>query len=132
MRTTLLPVQLPPALPRRHPCKLENVNVDHCRLPDLVPTLRDGCPRFSSIGLHRAHPGALCLTFLAVQESRELVDVNVEVCGLNGLTAVQLSEDEDARLIGLVACRRGEGFVSVLDERKPVDLLLIMTGTYYP
>ena len=56
--------------------------------------------------------------------------MSVGVCGLNGLTAVQLSEDEDARLIVLVACRRGEGFVSVLDERGPVDLLLIMAGTY--
>ena len=58
------------------------------------------------------------------------MDVNVGVCGLNGLTAVQLSENEDARLIVLVACRRGQGFVSVLDERGPVDLLLIMAGTY--
>ena len=30
---------------------------------------------------------------------------------------MQLSDDEDARLIVLVACRRGEGFGSVLDER---------------
>ena len=27
--------------------------------------------------------------------------------------------------------RRSEVFVSVLDERGPVDLLLIMAGTYY-
>ena len=58
------------------------------------------------------------------------MDVNVGVCDLNGLTAVQLSEDEDARLIVLLACRRGQGFVSVLDERGAVDLLLIMAGTY--
>ena len=52
--------------------------------------------------------------------------MNVEICGLNGLTAVQLSEDEDARLKVLVACRRGVGLVSVLNERGPVDLWLLM------
>ena len=41
--------------------------------------------------------------------SRELGDVDVWVCGLSGLTAVQLSEDVDARLIVVVACRRGQG-----------------------
>ena len=39
------------------------------------------------------------------------------MCGLNGLTAVQLSEDVDARLIVDVACSRGQG------------LMLIMAGT---
>ena len=56
--------------------------------------------------------------------------MNVGACDLNGLTAVQLSEDEDARLIVLVAYKRRQGFVSVLDERGPVDLLLIVAGTY--
>ena len=58
--------------------------------------------------------------------SRELRDLDVCVCGLNGLTAVQLSEDEDARLIVDVAFRRGQELGSVLDERGPFDLLLIM------
>ena len=52
--------------------------------------------------------------------------MNVGACDLNGLTAVQLSDDEDARLIVLVACKSHQGFVSVLDERRPVDLLLIV------
>ena len=56
--------------------------------------------------------------------------MNVGVCDLNGLTAVQLSEDEGAQFIVLVACRRDEEFVTVLDERGPVYLLLIMAGTY--
>ena len=51
------------------------------------------------------------------------------VCGLNGLMAVELPEDVDARLIVVVACRRGQGLVSVLDERGPVDLMIIMAGT---
>ena len=55
--------------------------------------------------------------------------MNVCVCGLNGLTAVQWSEDVDARLIVVVACRRGQGLVSVLDERGPVDLMIIMART---
>ena len=37
--------------------------------------------------------------------------------GLYGLTAVQLSEDVDARLIVDVACRRGQGLGSILEER---------------
>ena len=51
------------------------------------------------------------------------------VCGLNGQTAVQFSEDEDedARFIVDVACRRGQELGSVLDERSlPFYLLLIM------
>ena len=51
------------------------------------------------------------------------------MCGLNGLTAVQLSEDVDARLIVDVACRRGQELGSVLEERGPFDLMLIMAGT---
>ena len=59
-------------------------------------------------------------TFLAVRyKRRELGDVNVCVCGLNGLTAVQRSEDVDARLIVVVAGRRGQGLVSVLDKWSP-------------
>ena len=61
--------------------------------------------------------------------SRELGDVDVSVCGLNGLTAVQLSEDVDARLIVDVACRRGQKLGLVLEERRPFDLMLIMAGT---
>ena len=51
------------------------------------------------------------------------------MCGLNGLTAVQLSEDVDARLIVDVACRRGQGLGSVFEERGPFDLMLIMAET---
>ena len=51
------------------------------------------------------------------------------MCGLNGLTAVQLSEDVDARLIVDVACSRGQGLGSYLEERESFDLMLIMTGT---
>ena len=51
------------------------------------------------------------------------------MCGLNGLMAVQLSEDVDARRIVDVACRRGHGLGSVLEERGPFDLLRIMAGT---
>ena len=36
--------------------------------------------------------------------SRELADWDVSVCGLNGLTALELSEEEDARLIVDVGC----------------------------
>ena len=61
--------------------------------------------------------------------SRELGDVDVWVCGLSGLTAVQLSEDVDARLIVDVASRRGQGLGSILEERVPFDLVLIMVGT---
>ena len=61
--------------------------------------------------------------------SRELGDVDVWVCGLSGLTAVQLSEGVDARLIVDVACRRGQGLGSILEERGPFDLVLIMVGT---
>ena len=44
------------------------------------------------------------------------------------LTAVQLSEDEDARLIAHVAFKHGQELGSVLDDRKSFDLLLIMRG----
>jgi len=48
---------------------------------------------------------------------------------LSGLTAVQMSEDVDARRIVDVACRRGQGLGSILEERGPFDLVLIMVGT---
>ena len=38
--------QLPSALRRRQPHKLENVNVHHCRLTDLVPTRATGVHAF--------------------------------------------------------------------------------------
>ena len=38
------------------------------------------------------------------------------MCGLNALTAVQMSENEDARLIVDAACRRGQGLGSVLEK----------------
>ena len=60
--------------------------------------------------------------------SRELEDFDVCVYGLKGLTAVQLSEDENARLIAHVAYRHGQELGSVLDDRRPFDLLLIMQG----
>ena len=61
--------------------------------------------------------------------SRELGDVDMWVCGLSGLTAVQLFEGVDARLIVDVACRRGQGLGSILEERGPFDLVVIMVGT---
>ena len=42
---------------------------------------------------------------------------------------MQLSEDVDTRLIVAVACRRGQGLGSILEERGPFDLVLIMAGT---
>ena len=62
-------------------------------------------------------------------EALSLGDLDVCMCGVHGLTAVQLSENEDARLIVDVACRRGQGLGSVLEESKPFDLLLIIAGT---
>ena len=60
--------------------------------------------------------------------SRELGDLDVWVCGLNVLTAVQMSENEDARLIVDAACSRGQGLGSVLEKRGAFDLMLIMAG----
>ena len=60
--------------------------------------------------------------------SWELEDFDVCVNGLKGLTAVQLSEDEDARLIAHVAFRHDQELGSVLDDRRPFDLLPIMRG----
>ena len=48
---------------------------------------------------------------------------------MNGLTAVHLSGDVGARFIVDVACRRGQGLGSVLEEQGPFDLMLIMAGT---
>ena len=59
--------------------------------------------------------------------SRELGDVGVWVCGESGLTAVQLSEDVDARLIVEGACRRGQWLGSFLEERGPFDLQRVST-----
>ena len=55
---------------------------------------------------------------------------HASVCGLNGLTGVQLSVHMDPRLIVFAARRRGQGFGSVLEERGPFDLMLIMARTY--
>ena len=44
------------------------------------------------------------------------------------LTALQLSENEDARLIAHLTFKHGQELGSVLDGRKPFDLLLIMRG----
>ena len=40
----------------------------------------------------------------------------VSVCGLTGLTGVQLSDDVDPRLIVAAARRRGQGLGSVLED----------------
>ena len=64
----------------------------------------------------------------ALRMNLEYVDVSV--FGLYGLTAMQLSEDVDGRLVVDVACTRDQGFGSVLEERGPFDLMLIMAITY--
>jgi len=61
--------------------------------------------------------------------SREPGVLDVCVCGLNGLTALPLSEEVDARLFVDVGCKRGQQLGSVLEERVPFDVLLIMAGT---
>ena len=43
-----------------------------------------------------------------------------------GLTTVQLSKDDDARLIAHVAFRHGQELGSVLNDQRPFDLLPIM------
>ena len=48
---------------------------------------------------------------------------------MNVLTTVQMSENEDARLIVDAACWRDEGLGSVLKKRRTFDLMLIMAGT---
>ena len=58
--------------------------------------------------------------------SKELEDFDVCVYGLKGLTAVQLSEDEDARLIAHVVFKHDQELGSFLDDRRPFDLLPIM------
>ena len=50
------------------------------------------------------------------------------VYGFKGLTTLQLSKNEDARLIAHLAVRHGQEFRSVLDDQRPFDLLLIMQG----
>ena len=60
--------------------------------------------------------------------SRELKDLDVCVYGLKGPTTVQLSKEEDARLIAHLAVRHGQELGSVLDGQRPFDLLLIMQG----
>ena len=52
--------------------------------------------------------------------SREHKDLDVCLYGFKGLTTMQLSKDEDARLIAELG--------SVLDDQRPSDLLLIMQG----
>ena len=61
--------------------------------------------------------------------SRALEDWDVCVCGLKRLKELELSEEEDARLMMDVGCRRGQQLGSVLEERVSFDLLLIMAGT---
>ena len=60
--------------------------------------------------------------------SRELKDLDVCVYGLKGLTTVQLSKEEDARLIVHLAVRHDQELGSVLDDQRPFDMLLIMQG----
>ena len=60
--------------------------------------------------------------------SRELKNLDVCVYGFKGLTTLQLSKNEDARLIAHLAFRHGQEFRSVLDDQRPFDLLLIMQG----
>ena len=50
---------------------------------------------------------------------------------LDVLTAVQMSDNEDARLIVETACKRGKGLGSVLEKRRAFDLMLIMKGAYH-
>ena len=50
------------------------------------------------------------------------------MCGLNVLTTVQMSENEDARLIVDAACWRDKGLGSVLEKRRAFDLMLTMAG----
>ena len=52
------------------------------------------------------------------------------MCGyvLNGLTALALCEEVDAWLFVDVGCKRGQQLGSVLEERVPLDVLLIMAG----
>ena len=42
---------------------------------------------------------------------------------------MQISENEDARLIVDAGCRRVKGLASVLEKRRAFDLMLIMAGT---
>ena len=58
--------------------------------------------------------------------SRELEDFDVCVYGLKGLTAGQLSEDKDARLIAHVVFKHDQELGSVLDGRRPFNLLLLI------
>ena len=58
--------------------------------------------------------------------SRELEDFDVCVYGLTGLTVVQLFENEDVRLIAHVVFKHDQKLGSVLDDRRPFDLLLII------
>jgi len=59
---------------------------------------------------------------------RELGDLDVCGCVLNGLTALALCEEVDAWLFVDVGCKRGQQLGSVLEERVPLDVLLIMAG----
>ena len=61
--------------------------------------------------------------------SMALADWDMRACGFNELTALELSEKEGARLMMDVGCRSGQQLGSVLEERVPFDLLLIMAGT---
>ena len=61
--------------------------------------------------------------------SKALADWDVCVFGLNGLKALELSEEEDARLMVDVGCRHGQQLGSVLEERVSFGLLVIMAGT---
>ena len=58
--------------------------------------------------------------------SRELGDL--DGCVLNGLTALVLCEEVDGCLFVDVGCKRGQQLGSVLEERVPLDVLLIMAG----
>ena len=59
--------------------------------------------------------------------SRELKKLGC-VCAALKLTTVQLSKDENARLIAHLGFWHGQELASVLDDEKPFDLLLIMQG----
>ena len=56
--------------------------------------------------------------------SRDLGDLDVCVWVLSGLRP----EEVDARLFVDVGCKRGRHLGSVLEERVPLDVLLIMAG----
>jgi len=57
------------------------------------------------------------------------VAIEVRVCGLSGLTAIELARRQDAECITDIVGRCSKGIQRVLAEEGPFDLAIIMIGT---